>query len=99
MKHEIVHMIGHENGAELPSEAKAMLTRCGRTIKHPVVEGVPSRYTLVAENGNQFLCTTRERFVSCIKCINLLTVGSIHGKSRTSNSQKRAVASPNARSR
>lgn len=84
-KNEIVHMIGDVNGAELPTgDVPLVRTRCGRNIDQPVVDGVPTRYVLTASNGNQFFGTTRLRFVSCIKCNNLLTVGNIHDRpSRT----------------
>lgn len=76
MRHEIVHMIGEQKGIiteELPLGNVATLrTRCGRTIESPLVSGVPTRYEMIAMNGNVFQCTTRARFASCRKCINLI---------------------------
>ncbi len=92
---DIVHMVGDVNGAELPTgEVRNVFTRCGRKIDRPVVDGTPSRYLLVAENGNQFFCTTRERFVSCIKCVNLLTVGTISSKPTPSRTCARYPVKP-----
>lgn len=90
MRREIVHMIGAKNGAELSIGGSDVKTRCGK-IACPV-SGVPTRYHLIDIEGNKFEATTRTRFVSCEKCINLLTVGTIHDKSsRTAVSAQRAV--------
>lgn len=70
MAREIVHFVGYEAGAKLPvgDVVKHVHTRCGRTITRPLVEGDPVRYTMVAQNGNVFHCTTKHEEVSCIKC-------------------------------
>lgn len=81
MRHEIIHFVGYEAGARLPEgEVPEVRTRCGRAIKNPVVTANvgPTRYDLVARNGNIFHCTTRPTMVTCVKCNNLLTVGTIY---------------------
>lgn len=87
----IVHMVGEEDGKLPVGEVPSVRTRCGRTIDHPVVAANvgPTRYDLVASNGNQFFCATRAQFVTCLKCKNLL--GAPHA-SRPANAQKRTVA-------
>ncbi len=74
----IVHLVGDDEDARLPEgEVPKVRTRCGRTIDHPVVTANvgPTRYELVARNGNQFFVTTRREGVTCQKCRNLITSG------------------------
>ena len=74
---DIVHMIGHEEGRKLQlGGVKDVRTRCGRMITEPFVEGTPSRYTMIAQNGNVYRCTTRHEAVSCKKC-NSALVGNV----------------------
>jgi hypothetical protein len=82
MKREIVHMI--VSPASVSPAPLEILTRCGRTIDIPLVFGGPSRYQITAQNGNEFLGTTDERFVTCKKCHSLLTGGMTHGSKRQS---------------
>lgn len=98
---KIVHMVGDDEDARLPEgEVTSVRTRCGRTIDHPVITANvgPTRYDLVARNGNQFFCSTRAVSVTCVKCRNLLTVGTIYASKsiRPANAQKRAVAPASA---
>lgn len=67
-------------------------TRCGKSANvHS--SGVGAAH-LIDEAGNQFYGTTHREIVTCKKCINLLTVGTIHERrpSRAADRQKRAVA-------
>jgi hypothetical protein len=66
-------------------------TQCGLVGYPDSFDGV---YVLVAERGNLFYGSTAKSAVTCQKCINLLTVGTIHDKpSGTANSEEqRAVA-------
>lgn len=99
MKREIVHMVGTEEGAALDTgEVASVTTRCGRKINRPLVDGTASRYSMIAHNGNIFACTTRSRFVSCVKCMNLLNVGTIYAaQSRTTDTAKPSPVRSRAR--
>lgn len=55
-------------------------TQCGLIGFPDSVEG--NVYVCVAERGNLFLGAAIKSEVTCRKCINLLTVGTIHDKSR-----------------
>lgn len=97
MRDKIVHMVGDEEDAKLTEgEVREVRTRCGRAIVNPVVVAVNKTglgYHLIARNGNQFFCATRAASVTCVKCRNLLTMGTIYAQpSRPANAQKRAVA-------
>lgn len=75
-------------------EVPTVRTRCGRTIDHPVVSAAgPTRYDLIARNGNQFFCSTQSDMITCVKCRHLLTVDANHVRpSRPASPQKRTVA-------
>lgn len=98
---KIVHMVGDEIGAKLPEgEVPSVRTRCGRTIERPVVTGNvgPTRYELVARNGNQFFCATRPASVTCVKCKNLLTIGTTYAsKSGNPGTNRPLGRNPSAR--
>lgn len=66
---DVVHMISGDV-PPLSRWVSKVLTRCGRSIDRPMIDGGPARYQLTAHNGNIFHCTTRERIVSCAKCLN-----------------------------
>ncbi len=72
--------------------ADEVRTLCGKSANVNNV-GVGAAY-LIDEAGNQFYGTTHTEAVTCKKCNNLLTVGTIHERrpSRASSRQKRAVA-------
>lgn len=95
---KIVHMVGDIVGARLSTgEVPKVQTRCGRLIVRPVVSANvgPTRYDLIASNGNEFFCTTRPETVTCQKCRNI--VGTAHVRpSRPPVPQKRAVAHAHA---
>lgn len=60
--------------------ADEVRTRCGKSANvHSA--GVGAAH-LIDEAGNQFYGSTRREAVTCKKCINLLTVGTIHGSDR-----------------
>lgn len=90
----ITHMVGNIFGARLDTgEVPKVRTRCGRTIDRPVVTANAMRYDLVASNGNEFFCSTRAEMITCQKCRNLLTVGTIYvPPTRPADPQKRTVA-------
>lgn len=90
----ITHMVGNIFGARLDTgEVPKVRTRCGRTIDRPVVTANATRYDLVASNGNEFFCSTRAEMITCQKCRNLLTVGTIYATpTRPADPEKRAVA-------
>lgn len=99
----IVHMVGDDKSARLPEgEVASVRTRCGRTIDRPVVTANvgPTRYDLIARNGNQFFCSTQPDMITCVKCRNLLTVGTIYAPkpTRSTNAQKRTVETSRAAS-
>lgn len=93
----VIHMVGDIVGARLATgEVPQVLTRCGRKIVRPVVTANvgPTRYDLIASNGNEFFCTTRPDVVTCQKC---RTKGTSHAEpSRPASTSKRAVAHANA---
>jgi hypothetical protein len=68
VKREIVHMLDGVDGHRLLPYPSQLQTSCGRTIVQPIVYGGPSRYEIIALNGNQFFGTTDKRFVTCVKC-------------------------------
>ena len=75
-KREIVHLLVVKEGLVLPLNTGGVRTRCGK-VACPV-SGTPSRYQLSDEHGNQFQGTTRRKCVTCKKCVNLITRGTIH---------------------
>lgn len=92
MKREIVHLIGQVIGIDRKG-VREVHTRCGRAIEQPMVEGTPARYSMIARSGNEFFCTVQEHEVSCIKCVNLITTGTIYGKpSKAASAVKRTAA-------
>lgn len=76
LSRQTVHMVGRIEAVELQIMGADVSTLCGK-VAAPT-DGVPSRYILTDSNGNNLLATTRQRFVSCKKCINLLTIGVLH---------------------
>lgn len=72
-------------------------TRCGKPANVNSV-GVGATW-MIDIAGNDFYGSTHTEAVTCKKCINLLTVGTIHAKarspSRAANTQKRALARGN----
>lgn len=69
-------MVGRIEMAELTIMGADVSTLCGKTAAP--TDGLPTRYILTDSNGNNLLATTRQRFVSCRKCMNLLTLGVLH---------------------
>lgn len=74
-----VHMIG-----EIPFKlrlGREVRTRCG-LIATPLEErdGI---YGMTTVTGGDYRCTTLTTAVTCRKCSNLLSVGSIHAKETT----------------
>jgi len=65
-------------------------TRCGKSASINSV-GVGAAH-LIDEAGNEFYASTHREAITCRKCINLNTVGTIHDKQkRTPNTAQRAV--------
>jgi hypothetical protein len=69
-----IHMVG-----ERPFKLKLGIevhTRCG--IVATPIESQPPLYTMTNANGGDFRCTTVRGSVTCLKCSNLLSSGTIH---------------------
>jgi hypothetical protein len=69
--------------------------RCGKVICRPVRDGGPTHYKLLDVSGTEFKATTDEHSVTCKKCINLMTVGTIHDKRQSGTAiteERRTVA-------
>lgn len=83
-RREIIHMISSAPfKLRVGRDAK---TRCGKIACVGASNVGPTRYQLCDEHGNRFLGTGRDTVVTCKKCINLITIGTINGRpSRTSH--------------
>lgn len=54
-------------------------SRCGKSASVSALVGL--QCTMIDEAGSQFFGSTHFEIVTCKKCINLQTVGTIHDKS------------------
>lgn len=79
----VIHFITQKR-FEIGDEVRS---RCGKPANVDTV-GVGA-VSLIDAAGNQFYGSTRRDAVTCKKCINLLTVGTIHARpSGTTNAAK-----------
>lgn len=73
----IVHMLDHPPFKLKPGQHAR--TRCG--ISACTVEvAIEYKYQLLDESGNQFTGTVRETVATCLKCVNLINVGTINDR-------------------
>jgi len=86
---QIVHMVK----AAFAIPGPDVRTLCGEVANPFEKIAGPDRYKLLCVSGSVLDATTKSKLVSCKKCLNLLTIGTIHvpRPSRSSSSQKRAV--------
>lgn len=71
-------------------------SRCGKIASVVQTKADTTTSVMIDEDGNSFLGTTRPGHVTCKKCINLQTVGTIHARpSGTANAEERALAHAN----
>lgn len=84
-KRVIIHEVSN------PKIGHDVRTACGITATVETT-GVGAMQ-LIDESGSRFFATTHAEIVTCKKCNNLATIGTIHA-SRTANTTKRTVDRP-----
>ena len=88
MKRVIIHRV--ERPFKIEDDIR---TACGITAS--VVSAGVGAMQMIDEKGSQYYGTTHAEIVTCLKCKNLATIGTIHERqSRTADSSKRPVGRP-----
>lgn len=77
---KVIHSISDVGGPFKIKIGRDARSRCGIVASVVGSNVGPTRYEMLDAKGNDFLGTTRRGTVTCQKCINLLTVGTIHDK-------------------
>jgi hypothetical protein len=85
---KVIHSIS-SGGFKIKVGSSAKL-RCGKSVN--VASRSYDYCMMVDATGNQFFGSPRVEAVTCKKCINLQTVGTIHHAKRTAPDAKRSAA-------
>lgn len=76
MVKSVVHKIG--DGPSVPALNSNARTRCG--LVGIIGAREPPYSHLLTEAGSNFKATTRNDLITCLKCNNLLAIGTIHAR-------------------